>query len=133
MSEEDPAVGIDVGGTNIKAVCVSAEGLELARATVSTPGSRAPMIDSVRKLLHAFEKHSPRWIGISSPGLAARDGSRIVWMQGRMEAVQGLDWSEALSMSERGWVPFLATFSRYISRARPYFTRWRPSMDSVPS
>jgi glucokinase len=42
----------------------------------------------------------PSDIGIASPGLAAADGRSIAWMQGRMEAVQGLDWTAELRRTE---------------------------------
>jgi glucokinase len=53
------------------------------------------LVDTVGMLvekLHAAD--SP--IGISAPGLAARDNRSIAWMRGRMQAVEGLDWSTQL-------------------------------------
>ena len=39
----------------------------------------------------------PDAIGLAAPGLAAQDASRIDYMPGRMEALQGLDWTQALA------------------------------------
>ncbi len=100
MTSPACAAGIDIGATNIKAVCVDAEGRELARAAVPTPQERGRLIEGVRELLQGFSEVAPQCVGVSSPGLASPDGRSIVWMQGRMEALQGLDWTEALGRAE---------------------------------
>jgi glucokinase len=100
MGEREFALGIDVGGTNIKAVAIDAHGGELCRDGAPTPPEgREPLIEAVRAVAGRLGGEAARWIGVCSPGLAARDGRSIVWMQGRMEAVQGLDWTAALESS----------------------------------
>jgi glucokinase len=97
MGESEFALGIDVGGTNIKAIAVDQRGRELRRDGAPTPPEgREPLIEAVRGVAQRLGVETARWIGLCSPGLAARDGRSIVWMQGRMEAVQGLDWTGAL-------------------------------------
>jgi len=98
MGEVEVALGIDVGGTNIKAVAIDANGRELGREGVPTPSvDRGRMIDAVRDVVERLEGGSARRIGLCCPGLAARDGRSIAYMRGRMEAVEGLDWTRALS------------------------------------
>ena len=41
-------------------------------------------------------------IGVSAPGIAARDNRSIAWMRGRMEAVEGLDWQRATGPKHLG-------------------------------
>ena len=94
------AIGIDIGGTNIKAVCVKPSGevfMETSITTDDEPDAGWPNrikqqvehIQSIQSTRHG----DADWIGVASPGLAAPDGSTITWMQGRMEAVQGLNWT----------------------------------------
>lgn len=45
----------------------------------------------------------PQAIGISSPGLAARDHRSSAWMRGRMARVEGYDWRSQLGREV--WVP----------------------------
>ena len=105
MGEGEFAIGIDVGGTNIKAVAIDADGRELRRDGVPTPTvDREQLIATVREVADRLGAASARWIGLCSPGLAARDGRSIVWMQGRMESVQGLDWTRALASKRTVWV-----------------------------
>lgn len=88
------AVGIDIGGTNTKAVAVDAGGRRLAEWTVPTPAERGALIAAVRELIASLPA-APR-VGVSSPGLAGEGNRAIRWMRGRMNCVEGLDWSDAL-------------------------------------
>lgn len=96
------AIGIDLGGTNIKAVAVAEEGKVLARAGAPT-GDRAdaPWQERVRDALRELEsKCGPAAaVGLSAPGLASPDGRRIASMKGRMAGLQGLDWTLFLGRS----------------------------------
>jgi glucokinase len=96
MGEGEFAVGIDVGGTNIKAVAIDASGRELDRAGVATPDHRERLVPAVGEIARRLRAADASWVGLCSPGLAGRDHRAIVWMQGRMDAVQGLDWTAAL-------------------------------------
>jgi glucokinase len=90
------AVGIDVGGTNIKAVTIDASGRELERAGVATPGDRERLVREIGEIYRRLDGAGAAAVGLCSPGLAGRDARSIVWMRGRMEALQGLDWTSAL-------------------------------------
>jgi glucokinase len=48
--------------------------------------------------IEAEQGDKAAWIGVAAPGLAASDGRSIGWMQGRMAAVQGLDWTTYLNL-----------------------------------
>ena len=101
------AIGVDLGGTNVKFVAVTETGDVLERATESTTDAGTGWEECIRSRIARFEStHGPtEWIGVAAPGLAARDGRSIAWMQGRMTGVQGFDWTQRLE--RRRTVPVL--------------------------
>ncbi len=93
------AIGIDVGGTNIKTVAVTPEGVLLHQAQVPTAERETAWADRVRMAIAVVEREQggqAGYIGLAAPGLVARDGRSVAWMQGRMESLQGLDWTDFL-------------------------------------
>ena len=100
MPRERYAIGIDIGGTYIKAVAVLPDGGELSRSLRSTPTERDALVAAVREVIEGHREGVGdgllACLGISSPGLADREARSIRWMQGRMEIVQGLDWTTEL-------------------------------------
>lgn len=93
-------LGLDLGGTSVKAVAVSAEGRLLER-TVETfdPTAFRAFLGAVRAArdrLTSAAGAAPQALGVSAPGLAAADGRRIAYMPGRLAGLEGLDWTEAL-------------------------------------
>ena len=100
-------VGIDLGGTTIKAAAFSPDGTRLASATRPTgdgecdtaglPAWQTRAADLVRELEGTAGPASA--IGISAPGLAARDGRSIACMPGRMAGLEGFDWTAWLGGS----------------------------------
>jgi glucokinase len=93
------AVGIDIGGTNIKTVAASLEGSILSRRTMPTGTGRSEWTDSLRESLAEIKCDlgaEPFGIAVAAPGLPARDGRSIAWMRGRLEELEGLDWQERL-------------------------------------
>lgn len=93
------AIGIDLGGTNIKTVAVTKEGNLLAQATDLSADDRMIWAERIRGQINRIEaeQNGPaEWVGLSAPGLAAPDGRSIAWMQGRLESVQDLDWTDYL-------------------------------------
>ena len=102
------AIGVDLGGTQIKARAITADGRELAQATAPTqdgPRSGTPRFaENVRRLVAELEGsvRSPiHTVGISAPGLAALDGRSIAYMPGRMDGLEGFDWSQWLEREVR--------------------------------
>ena len=88
------AIGIDIGGTNVKAVRVGESDEVLDRREEPTPAEADAILDVVRRAIELGDDSSP--VGIAAPGLAARDNRSIHWMRGRMESVQGLNFGERL-------------------------------------
>lgn len=92
------AIGIDIGGTNVKCVVVHADGTLVDSRSFPTGDATnawaGTVLDSVAQIESAHGRTDA--IGVSSPGLAARDGRTIAWMQGRMAGVQGFDWTKHL-------------------------------------
>ncbi|MBI1371406.1 MAG: ROK family protein [Phycisphaera sp.] len=104
------ALGIDIGGTNIKAIAAKPDGSALVRHTEPTTAARDELIDNVVRVIGQLDAEIDGpvgWVGLSSPGLARPDGRSIQWMQGRLDCVQDLDWTTELEqrgLSHRVWV-----------------------------
>lgn len=97
------AIGIDLGGRNIKFVAVTPQGEIRTRATAPTYADDTDWVQTIRGLIGAIAEEqgeAPLCIGLSAPGLAAPNGRSILWMQGRLEQVQGLDWTSYLSSAQ---------------------------------
>jgi glucokinase len=97
----DYAIGIDLGGTQVKAAAVSDRGQMLDQATDDTRDGAAastwvPTIRALVARLVAGRGTPPSGFGVGAPGLAAPDGRSIAFMQGRLAGLQGLDWAGAL-------------------------------------
>jgi glucokinase len=100
------AIGVDLGGTHIKAASVSETGQVLGRAGDTTrddregpAGAWVPTIRGLVARLAAERGAPPSGFGVGAPGLAAADGRSIAFMQGRLAGLQGLDWAGALQTS----------------------------------
>lgn len=93
------AIGIDVGGTFTKLVAMTPSGEIVARARAATnDSSAANMIADIREQIARLEStigHAAA-IGVACPGLVRRDARAVHWMKGRLNALEGLDWTEAL-------------------------------------
>ena len=91
------AIGIDLGGTQIKGVLVSAEGAVIrreVRPTRDDGGGARAWAETIRVLADELGRDLP--VGISAPGLAARDRRAIAFLPGRLEGLEGLDWTDFL-------------------------------------
>ncbi len=92
-------LGIDIGGRDVKAAALTLEGREIGNWLNPTELSARDFVLNTKKLIGNIASEyggAPLAIGIASPGLAAKDGRSIAWMQGRMEWIQGVDWTERL-------------------------------------
>lgn len=108
MNDQAPYIlGIDIGVSNVKWTCITPDGQILAQESFQTPASGDDFPRAVREFVWATESERgpAEAIGIAAPGIPAPDGSAIWWMQGRLEAVQGLNWTEFLARPGR--VPVL--------------------------
>ena len=96
----DYAVGIDLGGTNIKAVAVADSGEVLAESSAETGGHAGDAwAGRVRERIEAVEARVGRaaaCVGIASPGMVARDGRSMASVSGHLESLQGFDWADYL-------------------------------------
>lgn len=94
------ALGIDLGGSSIKAVAVTLEGKLFSETNVSFDASeQLDWARRIQQIVHELESKQPgpaQAIGISAPGLAAANARSIVRMPGRLEGLEGLDWTEFL-------------------------------------
>ena len=96
------SIGVDLGGTNIKIVVVSEDGTVLDFLTCDTADSEGSWAQTIKTNLHEIQSrrgHSPCHIGLAAPGLAAKDGKSIAYMQGRLAGLQGFMWEEFLQSS----------------------------------
>lgn len=97
------AMGLDLGGTNIKGLAVSASGRFLAERLMPT-GSFGGVgwvknVDRVRRDLSRALKGPPAAIGLAAPGLAAPDARSIAFMPERLPGLEKLDWQEHFGVS----------------------------------
>lgn len=100
-------IGIDLGGTRIKGAVFDPDtGDLLSQHLVSTrDGERErdepAFLQQVRTLIARLETEAGLGkpeapIGISSPGMTNREASMVDFMPGRLEGLEGLNWSDAL-------------------------------------
>ncbi len=97
-----PALGIDIGGTYTKCVVLDAGGEVLHRQRMPTDDTAARRLPA--DVAHAVADIEGRFgamttLGIACPGLVRRDGNVVHWMRGRLDVLEGLDWTRALQRS----------------------------------
>ena len=94
------ALGIDLGGSSVKAVAVTPAGERLAQINqpfdASTPHEWARLVQRTVQELEAQQGSPATAIGLSAPGLSARDGRSIARMPGRLQGLEDLNWTEFL-------------------------------------
>jgi glucokinase len=97
------AIGLDLGGTNIKGLAASPSGRVLAEtisATASTGGRAwAKNVDQVLSKLRASVNGAPFVVGLAAPGLAASDHRSIAFMPERLPGLENLDWQRRFRLS----------------------------------
>src|SRR5262245_59174226 len=97
------AIGVDLGGTNVKLATVSEQGDVLGQAMIETrdvPGGDWPqrVRDAVRAL-EADRGARAAWVGVATPGLPSADGETVASLDGRLPGLKGLVWRELLQTS----------------------------------
>ena len=96
----DYAAGIDLGGSCVKAVAITPDGTLLNQEI--TEFDAGAELDWARAVASALERtaqkqgSAPQRVGLSAPGLAARDGLSIACMPGRLQGLEGLNWTQYL-------------------------------------
>src|SRR5581483_11543646 len=100
------SIGIDFGGTNIKAVAVSAMGEVLRRESRVTRDGQEKVDDWVRaldELTRGFEtalgKPTP-CVGIAIPGIIAADSRSVASCPGKLAGIEGVEWGARLGREQ---------------------------------
>src|SRR5437667_9417612 len=98
------AIGIDLGGSSIKAVTATPAGEALSRHNIDfDPDKNMEWAGKIRALVQQLqqERGGPAGsIGVSAPGLASADGRSIACMPERLQGLEGLDWTKFLGAPE---------------------------------
>jgi glucokinase len=89
-------IGIDLGGTNVKAVCITDQGEIMKKQLVSIPNGdwkKAVKVayDSVK------ENDATVKVGLAAPGLPDERNQQINHMPGRLPGLEGFNWSHYLN------------------------------------
>ena len=94
------AIGIDLGGTNIKAVAVTEDGEILDQSSCETGADAAgAWRENIRRQfveLESRQGRAPRWKGLASHGLVAEGSRSIAMVSTWLPGLQGLDWTDYL-------------------------------------
>lgn len=103
------ALGIDIGGTNVKALAVTPAGRVLAESNSPTEAARGKgWIKNVQVAEQQIRESlgvAPSWIGVAAPGLASQDKRSIRYMPGRLPGLEDLVWRKVFK--SKGFVPVL--------------------------
>lgn len=105
------AIGIDLGGTNIKGVAVSPEGKVLereSRVTEQSPGSVECWTAAIGEMIKGFatkQAGPPSHVGLATPGIIAPDSRSVASCPGKLAGIEGFDWTPALGREQT--VPLL--------------------------
>jgi glucokinase len=97
------ALGIDLGGTRIKAIVVDPSGQVHTRKTVSFGRKALQWAEQVREVVEEIQRqseHKIAAIGLCAPGLANPNGASISHMPGRLEGLENFDWRQHLERTE---------------------------------
>ena len=94
------ALGIDLGGSSIKTIAATPGGETLARSNHDfDAGATMDWAEKIRQIteeLQAQRGERAAWLGVSAPGLAAPNQRAIAHMPGRLQGLEGLDWTSHL-------------------------------------
>ena len=93
-------IGLDLGGTNIKGLALTAGG-KVVQEKIAQTGSTGGKgwINNVESVVSDLERlvgGLATRIGVAAPGLAAADRRSIAFMPERLPGLEGLDWQKRL-------------------------------------
>jgi glucokinase len=96
------AIGIDLGGTRIKAVAIDAGGNVVDERNQSTgDGGGQLWKQAVAEVVGQWRSQAGKGsavVGISAPGLPNADHSAIACIPGRLQGLEGFEWSSFLGV-----------------------------------
>ncbi len=103
---KDLTLGIDLGGTNIKAVLLGPGGNILEQRSTSTRDDEGtqPWKKGVREMLESFQESTGnriRLVGMSAPGLADVGNRCIADLPNKLVGIEGFMWSDFLGIETR--------------------------------
>jgi len=94
-------LGLDLGGSSVKAAVLSDDGKLLAETSRSFQVERPlHFAETVRELAQELAGDfggDPMTVGMSAPGLPSHDGRCIAYLPNRLPGIEGLDWTDYLS------------------------------------
>ena len=103
------AIGIDLGGSSVKAVAITPTGEILDRSNEEFDiGQKLEFAETIRETVHILQSKQgteAASCGVAAPGLASRDHFSIAFMPGRLQGLEGLNWTEFLGAKQK--VPVL--------------------------
>mgnify|MGYP001352954917 FL=1 len=96
------SIGIDIGGTRIKAVLIDKDGNILYHCYRPTDDNadmswRQTVIDIAREIKTKFDEKE-LVLGISAPGLPNENNTAIAYMPGRMQGLENFNWQASLKI-----------------------------------
>lgn len=95
------ALGLDLGGSSLKAVAMTAEGEILHQLNrsfdITIPMDWAEKVKEAVIDLNQFLAVPSAVIGLAAPGLVAANTRAIAYMPGRLEGLENFDWTEFLN------------------------------------
>jgi glucokinase len=94
-------IGIDLGGSSVKAAAVTRDGTLLESLNLPFVDRDMEWALRVEEAVESLRTKlgEPSGIGLSAPGLAAADERSIAFMPGRLDGLEGLDWTRRLGSS----------------------------------
>lgn len=94
------AIGIDLGGTRVKAVAVTPDGETLFSENIAFEvEEKMDWAKRIGEIVQRIQRECGALadsIGLAAPGLAAADGHSIAHMPGRLGGLEGLNWTRFL-------------------------------------
>ena len=102
MKVESYALGLDLGGTSVKAVALAGDVLAGQDHEPFDLAEPMAFAGAIERVVGRFTERlgRPLSIGVSAPGIPALDDRSIAHMPGRFEGLEGLVWGDLLGRSE---------------------------------
>jgi glucokinase len=99
MKAVTKAIGIDLGGTRVKAVLIDDIGNVLHEIIVPTLDEQGKWKDSAKSAFNQLNVNLDEnefYVGLSAPGIPDKYNKCIQLMPGRLQGIEGFDWAEFL-------------------------------------